>query len=227
MILQKLPNESIRLRINGIRIQADLNKKDFAKTCGVQNSYMSDILSGKRTPSLNALIAIVETFEVSLHWLLFDLGEAYISDADTAPAEAFPIKIDPEVETLQDGLKLPDDIIRQRITQIREACKLNKKDFAELIGVHATYQVAVEKGRTPASFNMLEAIVQKCDISLNWLLFDIGPIRMTDAWEPPISKLPHHMPFTVLPDEETPKPQPSRLRRLFRRMFQLHGAEAV
>jgi transcriptional regulator with XRE-family HTH domain len=64
--------------IDRLKILMDLHKlsiKSFAKKIGVSNYTISNILTGINTPHIITIMAIANTFDVSLDWLCGE-GEA-------------------------------------------------------------------------------------------------------------------------------------------------------
>ncbi len=60
-------NEALRL----IRVFHDLNQKDLADKLGISNSYLSEIESGKKTPTLEVIEKYSETFNMPSSSILF------------------------------------------------------------------------------------------------------------------------------------------------------------
>ncbi|MCA9422172.1 MAG: helix-turn-helix transcriptional regulator [Nitrospira sp.] len=60
-------NEALRL----IRVFHDLNQKDLADKLGISNSYLSEIESGKKTPTLEVIEKYSEVFNMPSSSILF------------------------------------------------------------------------------------------------------------------------------------------------------------
>ncbi len=60
-------NEALRL----IRVFHDLNQKDLADKLGISNSYLSEIESGKKTPTLEVIEKYSEVFSMPSSSILF------------------------------------------------------------------------------------------------------------------------------------------------------------
>lgn len=60
-------NEALRL----IRVFHDLNQKDLADRLGISNSYLSEIESGKKTPTLEVIEKYSEAFNMPSSSILF------------------------------------------------------------------------------------------------------------------------------------------------------------
>ena len=60
-------NEALRL----IRVFHDLNQKDLADRLGISNSYLSEIESGKKTPTLEVIEKYSEVFNMPSSSILF------------------------------------------------------------------------------------------------------------------------------------------------------------
>jgi len=54
-----------------VRVFHDLNQTTLANRLGISNSYLSEIESGKKTPTLELLQKYAETFNMPLSSLLF------------------------------------------------------------------------------------------------------------------------------------------------------------
>ena len=50
----------------------NMKQKDLSQASGLSRVYISRNLSGKRKPTLNFVLKIAKTFDVSLDWLLSD-----------------------------------------------------------------------------------------------------------------------------------------------------------
>ena len=60
-------NEALRL----IRVFHDLNQKDLADKLGISNSYLSEMESGKKTPTLEVIEKYSEVFNMPSSSILF------------------------------------------------------------------------------------------------------------------------------------------------------------
>ena len=60
-------NKALRL----IRVFHDLNQKDLADKLGISNSYLSEIESGKKTPTLEVIEKYSEVFHIPSSSILF------------------------------------------------------------------------------------------------------------------------------------------------------------
>jgi transcriptional regulator with XRE-family HTH domain len=60
-------NEALRL----IRVFHDLNQKDLADKLGISNSYLSEIESGKKTPTLEVIEKYSQVFNMPSSSILF------------------------------------------------------------------------------------------------------------------------------------------------------------
>jgi transcriptional regulator with XRE-family HTH domain len=62
-----MQHEALRL----VRVFHDLNQTTLADRLGISNSYLSEIESGKKSPTLELLQKYAETFNMPLSSLLF------------------------------------------------------------------------------------------------------------------------------------------------------------
>ena len=60
-------NEALRL----IRAFHDMNQKDLAERLGISNSYLSELESGKKTPTLEMIQKYSEVFKMPSSSILF------------------------------------------------------------------------------------------------------------------------------------------------------------
>src|SRR5438105_3854453 len=58
------------------RILLGLSQAALARACGVKQSYVSQIESGRRTPTLDQLVALAERLDVPLQWFINGKVEA-------------------------------------------------------------------------------------------------------------------------------------------------------
>ena len=68
-------------RINEVIKQKRIRKYKFAEMLKVDDSYVSRIISGKRSPSTRLMDDICEKFGVSRHWLETGEGNMYVESA--------------------------------------------------------------------------------------------------------------------------------------------------
>jgi transcriptional regulator with XRE-family HTH domain len=75
-----------------------------------------------------------------------------------------------------------DPEVGERITKIRHIRgEVNKKEFADLLGVSSSLISDIENGRKEPSKEFLINISIKYAISLNWLLFGLGEMGLAAA----------------------------------------------
>ena len=67
-MIYKLAGRQIRL----LRNQHDITQKDFAEKINSSQSYLSDVETGKKRPSLDYYITIANFFKVSLDYIFQD-----------------------------------------------------------------------------------------------------------------------------------------------------------
>lgn len=56
-------------------IDHDLTQGDFAKTLGISTSYLSELLNGRKSISLNNLFSIAEETAIDVHELVIEVDE--------------------------------------------------------------------------------------------------------------------------------------------------------
>ena len=56
-------------------IDHDLTQGDFAKTLGISISYLSELLNGRKSISLNILFSIAEETAIDIHELVIEVNE--------------------------------------------------------------------------------------------------------------------------------------------------------
>lgn len=56
-------------------IDHDLTQGDFAKTLGISISYLSELLNGRKSISLNILFSIAEEAAIDIHELVIEVNE--------------------------------------------------------------------------------------------------------------------------------------------------------
>ena len=85
-------NKVLRL----IRIFHDLKQKELAEKLGISKSLLSEIESGKKTPTLSVLNRYAEVFQVPVSSIIF-FSENINSDVDVENLQTF---ISPKIITL-------------------------------------------------------------------------------------------------------------------------------
>jgi transcriptional regulator with XRE-family HTH domain len=71
--------------------------------------------------------------------------------------------------------------IGNRIKVYRDTIGLNQKDFAEKIGMSASYVSEIESGKHGIGFSFLIRLASAVNINLNWLLTGKGNIFVKDS----------------------------------------------
>jgi transcriptional regulator with XRE-family HTH domain len=69
-------------RLTRVREHLRLKQGEFAEMAGISRSYVSEVESGKQTPSFNFCLAVATRFDVSLDWLFFEKGTMFILPDD-------------------------------------------------------------------------------------------------------------------------------------------------
>lgn len=64
-------------KVRTIRKSHELNQKEFALKIGVSQGTLSDIERGVCLPSCETIIALKNTFQCDLNWLLSDYDESF------------------------------------------------------------------------------------------------------------------------------------------------------
>jgi len=77
-------NKALRL----MRVFHDLTQKELAEKLGISTSHLSEIESGKKTPTLAVLNRYAEVFEMPVSSILF-FSENLDSDVNTEKARTF------------------------------------------------------------------------------------------------------------------------------------------
>ena len=75
--LQQLDYKMIGKRIQSARKDAHMTQDDLADKCGCTGKYVSNIETGKKTPSLDLLTKISSALEVTVDSLLIDSPLAF------------------------------------------------------------------------------------------------------------------------------------------------------
>ena len=75
--LQQLDYKMIGKRIQSARKDAHMTQDDLADKCGCTGKYVSNIETGKKTPSLDLLTKISSALEVTVDSLLIDSHLAF------------------------------------------------------------------------------------------------------------------------------------------------------
>lgn len=74
---------------------------------------------------------------------------------------------------------LPELSIAERLKVVRSSRGLTQQEMAELLGISRPSVTQLEGGRHQPSNDVLEIIVNKLDVSRNWLWFGAGPMEET------------------------------------------------
>jgi transcriptional regulator with XRE-family HTH domain len=118
-------------RITLIRNAKDMKQKEFCELVNVPRSSLSEIESGKRSPSLDVIVGISTHFkDINLNWLLTGEGDMYSSTS-----QGQSLHIDKIIE-LYDSLS--DNQRKEILSAIEE-----KKRFNQLIEIVENLQAKV------------------------------------------------------------------------------------
>ena len=88
-------------RIKEIRTEIGISQKLFGEGIGIADSYVSEIESGKKVPSVTILLAIGYKYGVGMDWLETGRGEKYIKEGAYLTDEEINI-----LKTLRDRKEL-------------------------------------------------------------------------------------------------------------------------
>ncbi len=75
--------------------------------------------------------------------------------------------------------------IGKRFEKVRLDLGLSPKDMAQTLDIQSSGYQKNEKGQTTPSLRTLGNMLKRHDISMNWLLFNKGPVKMEEKPEPP------------------------------------------
>jgi len=84
-------------RLKELRQGRHWTQADLSKRCGLTAAYLSQIESGARRPSLDALVGVARAFEMSLPDVLLDVDEWGEMSAQALPAGLADLIQDPEI----------------------------------------------------------------------------------------------------------------------------------
>ena len=104
-------------RIAQVIEDAHLKKVQFAEKIRVDQSYISQLVSGKRVPSDRTILDICEKFGVSETWLRDGIGEPYLKRED-----------DDDLKVIFDEIGVFDDEVIKAI--VKSYWQLNDSDKA-------------------------------------------------------------------------------------------------
>ena len=79
--------ETIADRFIKMRNMLNINKSQFAQSIQTTPSIVGEIESGKREPSKNILIKLLNTYNVNINWLLSGDGNIFLNDRNTQNIE--------------------------------------------------------------------------------------------------------------------------------------------
>lgn len=88
-------------RIKEIRTDSGISQKLFGEGIGIADSYVSEIESGNKVPSLTILLAIAFKYGVNIEWLETGKGEKYTKESAYVTDEEIRI-----LRTLRDKKEL-------------------------------------------------------------------------------------------------------------------------
>jgi len=118
-------------RIKNIRTELGISQKDFGERIGIRDSYVSEIESGNKYPSMLVLLAIEYRFGVSVKWLKTGKGSTYIKeDIKLTKEEMEIIKALREKLELRKTIQLTTEDFKKHETAIKKIADVLKIPFA-------------------------------------------------------------------------------------------------
>lgn len=136
-------------RIKEIRKSLKLSQTEMAEKIGIHVQTLSKYERGEQTPSAETIVAIADGLGVNLIWLLNGEGEM---------------------------LRTPSEL-SIRIRGIRETFKLSLTEMAKKIDVNPETLNDYEKGINDPADEIINAIIDRFDISPAWILFGEGEMK--------------------------------------------------
>ena len=80
--------EKVIDRMEMLRVENGLTKKEFAELCGVHPANYSGWISGRSVPSERSVIKVAETFQVLEKWRMHGVGERTVTEETKKKEEA-------------------------------------------------------------------------------------------------------------------------------------------
>ncbi|MCC8438572.1 helix-turn-helix domain-containing protein [Brevibacillus sp. M2.1A] len=74
-------------RVKFVRKKHDMTQVNFAKSLGISQANLSEIESGKSTPSIEVLVSLVVQYKVNLHWLILSEEMLYTKEIEKDEVE--------------------------------------------------------------------------------------------------------------------------------------------
>ena len=99
--LQQLDYKMIGKRIQSARKDAHMTQDDLADKCGCTGKYVSNIETGKKTPSLDLLTKISSALEVTVD--SSHINSIRFSNLDESVTTMYPL-VQPALETIADQI---------------------------------------------------------------------------------------------------------------------------
>ncbi|MGB9839784.1 helix-turn-helix domain-containing protein [Thermovenabulum sp.] len=130
--------------IRQLRKNRKLSLKELAEKTGLSVSYLSEIETGKKKPSLEVVQKLADALNVSV--------EAFFNNAGEVSNPEKPLSIG------------------EKIRLFRQSKNLSLEELAELAGISASYLCQIEKGNVLPSLSTLTGLTKFLDIKPEELL---------------------------------------------------------
>lgn len=119
-------------RIQEARKKLGINQKIFAQGINVKQGSLSKIESDQAKPSSETLANIRQNFNISLDWLLLNIGPMFVNDNIPIGMKEMFVTSDEEVliksfRTLSERQK---GRVEQQIDNFKEENEINNRDYA-------------------------------------------------------------------------------------------------
>ena len=90
-------------RIKTLRLNLNLTQQQFAEKIGVNRTTITNIETGKKTPSDLIINAICTVYSVNKEWLCTGKGKMFLGKPDAIIAENFRRKLISKISKLSDA----------------------------------------------------------------------------------------------------------------------------
>ncbi|MFH2064949.1 MAG: helix-turn-helix transcriptional regulator [Pseudomonadota bacterium] len=127
--ISELNLKKIGGRIAHIRISNGMNQEEFCNITGLTKGNLSCLENNKYEPSYQAIVKILENFEIDSGWLLFGDSDPPSKDATASKGVSNTLDPDPEINDL---LKKTRAVLVSK-TSYAESLKANVNSFHESV----------------------------------------------------------------------------------------------
>lgn len=156
-------SDRIKYILENNKVKPGISEYEFAKSVKTYPAKFAEIRSGKvKTLSNDIALRISKLYGYEFKWILTGEGEIIVKKTNTLAMRG-DFDVDEKMKNWG-----------ERLEKIQLENKMSNKQFASLIGVGVEKYFKICATSPKPSIEILDAVVENFDVSLDWLLYGEG-----------------------------------------------------